>query len=371
MPNPAEVAQLVVAGVKFEDWETVWVQHRWAEGWPLFRFTAAENASMPQFWTSLQFKPGDPCQIILGGQLAITGIILTRQTAYDARNHTVELSGAGKTWAAATSSIDQKNNKGNFDNMPIKAICDKVFADFGVNVLQVGTVDQTPFDKCQSHPGELTFDFADKLARTRGATLGSDHLGNMLLIGEHSNPVVQNLTEGENILKMQCIISNEMMSTDYSVLGQAPNAEEVSASQAAEMEAQVPGTLKNFRKFIQTVAEQPVKSMGELQSRAAFEARFREGTLIRAFVTVQGWLRDGTNLWRAGDDVFVKSPMAMLNMVLKIQTATFQQDNHTGTTTVLELVLPWMLADQPYGTGVASEGPNMPQPPGPAKTTSE
>jgi prophage tail gpP-like protein len=370
MPNPAEVAQLAVAGIKFEDWETVWVQHRWQDGWPLFRFTAAENATMPTFWTALQFKPGDPCQIILGGQLAITGIILTRQTAYDAANHSVELSGAGRTWAAATSSIDQQNNKGNFDNMPITTICNKIFADFGVNVVQIGTVDQTPFDKCQSHPGELTFDFADKLARTRGATLGSDHLGNVLLIGDHSYPVVQDLIEGQNIMKMQCIISNEMMSTEYSILGQAPNAEEMSASQAAEMEAQVPGTLKNFRKFIQTVAEQPVKSMAELQSRAAYEARFREGTLIRAYVTVQGWLRDGSNLWRCGDDVFVLSPMAMLSFVMKIQTITFQQDSQSGTTTVLELVMPWMLADKPYGTGVASEGPDVPQPPGPPKTTS-
>ena len=53
------------------------------------------------------------------------------------------------------------------------------------------------------------FDFLDRIARMRGATLGSDHLGNLLLIGEHSNPIVQQLIEGQNILKMQCVISNE------------------------------------------------------------------------------------------------------------------------------------------------------------------
>ena len=70
--NPAEIAQLGVANTKFEDWETVWVQHRWSDGWPLFRFTAAENATMPLSWINLQFKPGDACTITLGGQLAIT-----------------------------------------------------------------------------------------------------------------------------------------------------------------------------------------------------------------------------------------------------------------------------------------------------------
>jgi len=371
--NPAEVAQLAVNSVSFQDWETVWVQHRWSDGWPLFRFTAAENATMPLSWINLQFKPGDECTINLGGQLAITGIILTRQTAYDANNHQVELSGAGRTWAASTSSIDQKDNKGNFDGMTCQQAISKVFADFGVSVLPVGTVDATVFDKLQSHPGELCFDFADKIARTRGATLGSDHLGNMLLIGDHSNAVVQDLVEGENILKMQCVISNEILATAYSALGQAPNAEEVSAAAAAEMEAQVAsGLYKGPRKFIQTVVEQHVKGPQEVAKRAAYEAQQRDGTQIRANVTVQGWLRDGVNLWRCGDDVNVRAPMAMLNFVMKIQTLTFQQDNQTGTTTVLELVMPWMLSDKPFAVLHAGQSPadTAPQAPPPAQITS-
>src|SRR5882672_10164857 len=136
MPNPQEVAQLIVEGTVFEDWESVWVQHRWSDGWPLFRFTASERADMPTLWTALQFKPGDACTITLGGQLAITGIILTRQTAYDATNHQVELSGAGRTWAAGTSSIPPE--KANFDGMTLKQLADKAYGDRGVTVRQVG-----------------------------------------------------------------------------------------------------------------------------------------------------------------------------------------------------------------------------------------
>jgi prophage tail gpP-like protein len=348
MPNPAEVAQLNVAGVKFEDWESVWVQHRWADGWPLFRFTAAEYSPLPAGWGALQFKPGDECTITLGGQLAITGIILTRQTAYDANNHQVELQGAGRTWAAGTSSIDAQ--KANFDNMTLKQCADKAYGERGVTVLAVGTLDATPFTKCQAPPGGLTFDFVDHLARQRGATLGSDHLGNMLLIGNHSNAVVQNLTEGQNIEKMQCVISNEMMANIYSALGQAANAEQLSAAAAAQMRADVAsGAYKGYSKFIQTPLEHPAMSPAEVKSRANYERQFRDGTQITAHVTVQGWLRDGVNLWRCGDDVFVNSPMAMLDFVMKIQTLTFQQDNQSGTTTVLELVMPWKLSDKPFG----------------------
>ena len=366
-PNPAEVAQLAVAGVQFEDWESVWVQHRWSDGWPLFRFTAAENVTMPVSWVGLQFKPGDACTILLGGQLAITGIILTRQTAYDANNHMVELSGAGRTWAASTSSVDAR--EANFDDMPLQAIADKVYGKFGVSVLPIGTVDSTPFQKCQAQPGELLFDFVDKLARQRGATLGSDELGNMLLIGDHTGAVTQDLVEGQNILKMQCVISNEMMATVYNALGQAANAETLSASSAAQMSADVAsGSYKGYSKFIQTVLEHPAMSPSEVMARAYYEAQFRDGTQIRANVTVQGWLRDGVNLWRCGDDVNVTSPSAMLLFVMKIQTVTFQQDNQSGTTTVLELVMPWMLSDKQFS---ALDSPaNAPSAP-PAATASD
>jgi prophage tail gpP-like protein len=172
----------------------------------------------------------------------------------------------------------------------------------------------------------------------------------MLLIGDHSYTPNQNLIEGENIEKMQCIISNEMMARVYSVLGQGANAETLAPAMAAQMRKDVTsGLYKGFYKFNQTVLEHPAMSIAEVNKRAYYELRFRDGTLIRAFVTVQGWLRDGKNLWRTGDDVYVNAPMAMINFVMKIQTCTFQQDNQSGTTTVLELVMPWMLADKPYG----------------------
>jgi prophage tail gpP-like protein len=366
MPVPAsEVAVLTVRDVVFQDWESVWVQHRWMDGWPLFRFTAAENSPVPSAWGALQFKPTDKCTIKLGGQLAITGIILTRQTSYDANNHVVELSGAGMQWAAATASIDSKD--GNFDNMPLMAIANKVCAPYGIGVLPVGSVEATPFYKCQAQPGDLVFPFLDNLARFRNVTLGSDHLGNLLLIGDHSNAAVQQLTEGDNILRMQCIISCEMKASIYATLGQTPRSDDMSPGDAANQRAVCVGTLP-MAKMILTVGEWPVRAMAEIATRAEYERKFREGTEIRAFATVQGWLRDGVNLWRTGDDVVVNAPMAMINgMTLKVATATFQQDNQSGTTTTLELVLPWLLNDKPFdNTGIQSRGPPGP----PAQTVS-
>ena len=92
MPNWQEQAELVVGSLVFQDWESVYVQHRWQQAWPVFKFTSTEG-DLPFDYRKLQFKPGDPCEILLGGQLAVTGIITNRQVSYTATEHGIQLSG--------------------------------------------------------------------------------------------------------------------------------------------------------------------------------------------------------------------------------------------------------------------------------------
>jgi len=367
--NVAEVAMLQVGGVEFHDWESVYVQHRWQEGWPTFRFTAAEGAEQPFDYAKLQFKPGDDCTIILGGQLAVTGIITQRQVAYSAMEHGVQLSGVGKQWAASTSSVPSENNQNNFDNKTAENIFQKVVASVGGMGRVIGTVDAQPFKVMQSQPGELVFDFLDKVARMRNATLGSDHLGNLLIIGEHSNPIVQQLTEGFNILKMQAIFSNELMYSLYKLTGQFKVQDDKSMAAAAQIMSRANGGLKGQKRALEIVAEHPSETPEEQQKRATYEALRRDGTQLRCNVTVQGWLRDGVNLWRTGDNVMIYSPMVPVNLGMKIQTATFTQDSKGGTTTLLECVLPWMLGDKLYTLTTPPKDTPMPAPATPETTS--
>src|ERR1700752_954489 len=128
-PNPLEVARIdTTEGFSYTDWESVWVQHRWADSSPLFRFTCAERVPIPDLWTQLQFRPGDGVDIYLGGQLALAGGIITdRQVAYDATSHGVQLSGrAALPWNFARSSVDIP--PGSFDNMSVQQIAQKLAA---------------------------------------------------------------------------------------------------------------------------------------------------------------------------------------------------------------------------------------------------
>src|SRR5438132_6488780 len=86
--NPDEIATISAAGHRFDDWESVFVQHRWADAFAWFRFTSAERESDPPSfdWQTLRLKSPDPVAIYLGGQLAINGLITSRQVAYESAN---------------------------------------------------------------------------------------------------------------------------------------------------------------------------------------------------------------------------------------------------------------------------------------------
>jgi prophage tail gpP-like protein len=365
--KPQEVATILVGGgAYYTDWESVFVQNRWVDAWHTFRFTAAErDRPTGTLMQDLHLKPGDECAIYLGGELAISGVILVRQTSYDANSHGVMLQGTGRTWYAARASILDKD--GNFDKMSFEQAAKRVIAPLGVNAKVVGTLDATPFEKLQLQPGETLWAFLERIARPRGIVMGSDHLGNFLLIGDHQKSPGDWLIEGQNILRCQATQSVEAMFSDYVVRGSTAGGDGKYGRQASEQEALVKGTAKRYSPQL-TPAEQPVWNLAEVAARANNEMVWHEGTEIRVSVTVQGWFRPSGGIWRTGEQVVLVSPMALLNMALKIETITFTQDSASGTLTQLELVAPWLLKDRgDYVVGDPNNKTPFPPPPDPAK----
>jgi len=334
-----------VANLIFEDWESVWVQHRYGDPYAHFQFTAAEaEPFLGDRWTALRFKPDDQCMILLAGYVAINGIIVTRQIAYTATTHAVQLSGKSITWWASKSSVE--STTGSFDNQPLEQIFRKVLSYYPCGKKTVGVINPLPFKKCQCQPGETTWDFLERLCRVRGVVLGSDHLGNFLLIDDHPADTNDALVEGKNIIKMQCIISKETFYQKYSIFASTNGSDDKKFAAASEQEADVPGGALIYS-HKKTPAEQPVWNEIELRQRAANEKLWHEGAEIEAHVTVPGWLKPSGGLWRVGETVTVWSPMAALkDYPLAIEQATFTQDSGSGTVTELKLVKPELLKVQ-------------------------
>jgi prophage tail gpP-like protein len=304
----------------------------------------------PADWTLLQFKPGDSCTVWLAGQRALTGIITDRQVSYNANQHQVQL--IGKTWSrwGYKSSVDTLT--GNFDGKTLSQVYKEVMSVYPGEPKIIGIVNPLPFQKLQNEIGELTWDFLERIARPRGAVLGSDQFGNYLLIGEHNYEVSALLKESVNIKSMECLISQDFFHLKYQTVGQTAGSDQQYGSATNELKCEVPGAAGVPYSKLIIPSEQPVATKGELCDRANNEKKWRLGTEITANVVVYGWLFDGKHLWEAGQKVFVDSPMAMLSEALKVRTVTFEQNSSVGTQTTLELVNPALLDDQqPFATG--------------------
>ena len=370
--KPQETAVLTVNGVEFDDWESVFVQGRWADPFTYFRFAAAERdpvfGKQPYdvpLWEKLQFKPGDKCTVSLAQVQVVSGVIEIRQAAYNATSHGVMLQGKSVTAWAARSSVDTKT--GSFDGKNILQVAQEVLAPYPVGIKTVGTLDLKPFVHLQNEHGELIWDFLERLARPRGIVMGSDAHGNFLLIGPHTFPTVTQLIEGQNIKSCQCTIRHDMTYEQYDTRAQGTATDSRSGSDMSDLHATVASriTTQPYSKLI-TAAEQPVTTQPEVQARVENERVWHDDTEVQATITVQGWLYNESRLWTPGDQVFVRSPMAMLNQDMKIQNVTFTQDSTNGTETVLDLVLPGLLKGSPnFDPSPPPSQPPTPTPPEP------
>jgi len=341
VPNPLEVAKLVVRGQEYTEWETVTVVANWIESRSTFTFTATEISTTPARLNELkQFVPGDPVEIFLAGKQIIEGYITQRQAAYAARQHGVQLIGHTLSYLLDKDSIS--TDTGSFDGSTLVAIAKAVAGDSGVDVRTVGNVDGKPFKQVQVQPGQLKWEFLEELARNKSVVLGSDQQGNLLLIGDHGESPEGEVVEGKNILRAQCLITNELAYNEVTVFGSQPGHDDEWGKDVSEQKAKAHGNdpLPSKRGIVMEHPDSPEM----VQKRATHEARWASGTMIDASVTVQGWINDHTgDLWRPGRVVTVVSPMLMLNDPLGIKTATFHQSMGAGTTTTLELVLAFML----------------------------
>ena len=350
-----EKATLTVGSKEYEDWETVWVYRNWTDGYHQFKFRCAERETAPPVF------PGDGCTIKLAGKVAITGVVISRQVAYEAENHGVELQGVSLTWYAGRSSVNHAT--GNFNKKSFKEIVKEVLEPTKIKYEFKGEISDEKFDPCQLPPGQKVFDFLENLARTRKIIIACDHEGKYVFVGKHEAKVVGSLKEGTNILKCQGVISIAAQYSAYLARAQTAADDDNYGRRASQQEAVAKSRGKVKDCPLITSSEHPVKTPEELKRRCEMEQMWHEGQELQLTLTVQGWLSNG-ELWTAGDDVQVESPMIPINDKMKLQSVTFTQDSNAGSLTTLFVVAPWGLNER-------SERLAPPEKTGPRKNTLE
>lgn len=356
MVKPVEQAVLIVRGTEFRDWESVWVHGQYAGRLREFRFASTEGTAYNK-WSNVPIKPGDPVTILLAGQVAVTGFVNVRQVMADAHMHGIQLQGRSKVQDPQDASVPGRQYRG----YTLQAIAQKVLGDFGLSLEVMGGTAglAEKFQEAHEQPGETAWNFIDRLARQRGAILGDDEHGNMLLLAGNPGFSGDALIEGQNIKALRFVVRDDMSLNPYTYLGQENGTDDNWAKAVSQVTAQVGNPrVTRFRPWV-GIAERAINQKAA-QARAKFEYQWRAGIEFNLEILVQGWLTSSGQLWKPGMMCYVDSPMCPVSQELAIWEVVFTQDNAGGSATTITLRLPGAVFGyvdlSAAGTGQSSGG---------------
>src|SRR5882724_4837521 len=150
------------------------------------RFTCSEGMPLSKNWAVLRIKPGQWCTVTLGGKLAISGWVFTRQVVVDARRHYVEIQAGSDAMPLAYSSVVHKT--GEFKKTTAEKFLKQIIKPFGIKFEIIGKLPQTEFERISLEPGTSAFEAAEMVLRQIGNyPMTSSSEGGLVVVAEHSN----------------------------------------------------------------------------------------------------------------------------------------------------------------------------------------
>lgn len=355
--SPADfIATIKAKGQIYSSWESVMVRRDFHNGISIFEFTPAEGSYGVRF-ADMKLQPGDPVEISLGGHKVITGAVTARTAAYDQDSHTLVVAGKSLTMDLKDSSVVVK--AGNFDGNTFEQAARAVMQPHQSQLVMLNPpqIASKPFPNLSVQYGETVAEFITRLANMRGLIITDDENGNLVAgQGDPNAAPVAELYEGRNILRAVGRLNDETAWSKYSVVGQHPGSDD--DYPARSISASVTNSTARPSRFKLMIAEHPGDAE-DMAQRANHEMVRSMWPVVDCTITVAGWIRADGELWKPTENVSVYSPMIFPTQTgllkMGIQSCTYAQDSENGTTTTMELRLPWALTTQ-MDSGVPDTG---------------
>ncbi|MBO0716538.1 MAG: hypothetical protein J2P55_04280, partial [Rhizobiales bacterium] len=302
--------------------------------------TADKLGAVPasQNFAYLRIRPPDQCVIYLDGYLALQGEVAARQVFYNGTEHAIEIQGVGETNILARSGAVSQT--GEFKNQTLAAAAQSLAAPLGIGVMPFGLPATVPFERLSVQPGETIWEFIERAGRSIGA-MYVDTPGGTLVLGDVTTPVAttDEVIEGVNIIEAREIIQTLVNYGLAAASSQAPGNDNRSMASAAQLFASAtgagivsPGTIGHI------INEIPGFTQQFMQLRAMHDRNIEDGNSIKVWVSLNGFQKPSGGLWwPLLQNVFIDSPMLLMQQYLRLTKVTFSQDNRGGTRSQLEL----------------------------------
>lgn len=296
------------------------------------------NLSITDKWPgnpeAVAIKPCDECVLSINGQTLITGYVDNVSPSFDANSHQITITGRDK--AADLIDCSVINGTGQYKNQTLDQIITKVCQPFGIGVSK--NVDTGEIFKTFNIDQGMTANEAiQKLCAARALLAMSDGMGGILLTRAGEGQIATPLVEGINILAGTATYDYSVRFSLYQCKGQQTGDQYIGVDSVAAPIAQIEDDgVPRYRPLL--VIAEGQSNAKNCATRANWERQTRKGKSRSFSITVQGWLQPLSNtLWQLNNRVTLQSPKLQVYDNLLIAGITFNLDEDTGQTTVLNL----------------------------------
>lgn len=341
----ADVVTLKVGGQAFEGWTSQSVQKGIRNPAGAFSLDFAERIRAEA--APMAIRRGDACEVLIGGEVVITGWVDKSSPGFDAGMRTLSVSGRDK--AGDLVDCAALNKPGVWRGRSLTQIAQDLVAPFGLTV--TARTDVGPaFPQFALQQGETAWSALERLARFRGLLAAPTSTGNIELIQPGRRRASFALVQGENLLGGGAVHDDADRFSLYVLKGQSAGNDEVNGQAASGPSAEV--TDSGVRRYRPTlIVAEDQATLASLRARAGWEASVRAASASAVTLDVQGW-RDPTGaIWSADLVVPVRAPWLDVDGDLLIADVEFKLDAAGGSLTRLTCAPPDAYRPQPPAAG--------------------
>lgn len=339
----ADDLSIVVGSQQISGWTSVRVT-RGIERLPS-DFQVELTEYYPENNSSITVQAGQPCKVMLGADLVLTGYVDEYGPGIGPDEHAISISGRSKCEDLVDCSAEYPNSQ--IGNTTALQLCQKLAMPYGISVSLIsGENKQIPQFSLMF--GETAVEVIERICRSSQLLYYDMPDGNLVLAQIGTAKHSSGFQEGVNVKSAKARYTMDQRFSEYQVVRQAlytlADLGEGSNLQYDDKSDIYVG--RNRKKII--VTEAGDFGFNVTKQRAEWEAKRRFGKSFSVSITTDSWRDSAGKLWTPNQLVHLQLPRLKIpNADWVIGDVSYMRDEKSGTTAQLNIYPPTAFSIEP------------------------